>query len=91
MVEVVDEAATSKKGKRGKAKKQDENLQDGLVYNIPIKAEGKVYTNTQELITEQHNMAQLGRTETLSATLFTTKKNAKVLLDPATGALLHVE
>ena len=91
MVEVVDEAATSKKGKRAKAKKQDENLQDGLVYNIPIKAEVKVYTNTQELITEQHNMAQLGRTETLSATLFTTKKNAKVLLDPATGALLRVE
>ena len=91
MVEVVDEAATSKKGQRAKAKKQDENLQDGLVYNIPIKAEVKVYTNTQELITEQHNMAQLGRTETLSATLFTTKKNAKVLLDPATGALLHVE
>ena len=91
MVEVVDEATTSKKGKRAKAKKQDENLQDGLVYNIPIKAEVKVYTNTQELITEQHNMAQLGRTETLSATLFATKKNAKVLLDPATGALLRVE
>ena len=76
-----------------KLKKKDENLQDGLVYNIPGKAEVNVYTNTQILAEELLTLAQFGNTETLSSDLLTRKKgkDTKVLLDPATGALLRVE
>lgn len=78
---------TNVKGKKAK----NTNLQDGLVYNIPAKAEVKVYTNTQTLSEETFAVAQLGRTETLSSTLLTKKKDIKVALDPVTGALLRVE
>ena len=79
--------AGSAKGKRSK----NANLQDGLVYNIPGRAEVKVYTNTQIFAEETLGMAQFGHTETLSSTLLTKKKDIKVILDPATGALLRVE
>ena len=74
------------KGKKAK----NENLQDGLVYNIPGKAEVKVYTNSQTLAEELFTLGQLGNTETLSSTLLTKKKNIKITLDPVTGALLKV-
>lgn len=82
---------TKKSGKS--KKKKDENLQDGLVYNIPGRAEVSVYTNTQILAEEAFSLAQFGNTETLSSDLLTRKKgkDTKVLLDPATGALLRVE
>ena len=66
-------------------------MQDGLVYNLPGQAEVKIYSNTQVLASESLPLAQFGRTETLSSTLLTKKKDVKVTLDPATGALLHVE
>ena len=72
-------------------KKKDENKQDGLVYNLPGKADVKVYTNTQTLSEEMLTVAQFGNTETLSSTLLIKKKDIKIQLDPITGALLHVE
>lgn len=79
--------ASTGKGKKGKGGA----LQDGLVYNLPGQAEVKVYSNTQVLASGSLPLAQFGRTETLSSTLLTKKKDVKVTLDPATGALLHVE
>lgn len=72
-------------------KKKDENKQDGLVYNLPGKADVKVYTNTQVLSEDVLTLAQFGNTETLSSTLLTKKKDIKIQLDPVTGALLRVE
>ena len=77
------EMAKSKKGK-------NDNSQDGLVYNIPGKADVKVYTNAQVLAEELLTLGQFGKTETLSSALLTKKKNVKVVLDPITGALLKV-
>ena len=76
---------------KGKVSKKKENLQDGLVYNIPGKAKVKIYTNAQVLAEEMLPLGQLGGTETLSSTLLAKKKNIKVILDPITGALLKVE
>ena len=82
---------TDKKSKlKGKGKK-DENKQDGLVYNLPGKADIKVYTNNTVYIEECISLSQFGYTETLSSTLFNKKKNIKITLDPHTGALLKVE
>lgn len=84
--EAVAEAA------KGKSKKsRNAGIQDGLVYNLPGKADVKVYTNTRDLIEETLSIAQFGKTETLSSTLLTKKKDIKVILDPITGALLRVE
>lgn len=71
-------------------KAKSDNTQDGLVYNIPGKADVKVYTNTQVLAEEMLTLGQFGKTETLSSALLTKKKNVKVVLDPVTGALLKV-
>ena len=86
-VEPITETAQVKKGKKSKP----ENLQDGLVYIIPGKAEVRVYTNTKDLAKGLFTMAQFGNTETLSSTLLTKKNNIKVTLDPITGTLLRVE
>ena len=78
--------AKSKKAAKAKSSKQD-----GIVYNVPDKADVKVYTNSETLAEEAFPIAQFGNTETLSSTFFTKKKNTKVTLSPITGALLKVE
>lgn len=72
-------------------KKKDENKQDGLVYNIPGKADVRIYTNTQTLAEGQLSLAQFGNTEILSSALLIKKKDIKITLDPITGALLRVQ
>ena len=81
------ENTQAKKTKKGKV----ENKQDGLVYNIPGKAEVSVYSNAQTLTEGLLTLAQFGNIETLSSTLLTKKKDIKIQLDPITGALLQVE
>ena len=81
------QSTQTKKAPKGK----NEKKQDGLVYNIPGKAEVIVSTNTQVLAESQLTLAQFGNTETLSSTLLTKKKNIKIKLDSITGALLQVE
>lgn len=71
--------------------KKNASLQDGLVYNLPGKADVKVYTNARSLAEGMFVLSQFGRTETLSSTLLTKKRNIKVTLDPVTGALLKVQ
>lgn len=87
IVEPTPTTSTSKKEKKVKP----ENLQDGLVYIIPGKAEVSVYTNTKLLTEGALTLAQFGKTETLSSTLLTKKQNIKIALDPVTGALRQVE
>ena len=86
-VPAAETAGATVKGKKGK----NASLQDGLVYILPGKADVRVYTNTRTLAEAGLSLAQLGHPETLSSTLLTKKKDIKVLLDPATGALLRVE
>ena len=88
---VIPSSTTEELTGDAKSKKGKGSLQDGLVYNLPGKAEVKVYTNTQTLAEEAFSFAQFGRVETLSSTLLTKKKDIKVTLDPITGALVHVE
>lgn len=77
--------------KAQKASKAKSSKQDGIVYNVPDKADVKVYTNSETLAEATFPIAQFGNTETLSSTFFTKKKNTKVTLSPVTGALLKVE
>lgn len=79
-------------GKKAKLKgKKDSTKQDGLVYNLPGKADIKVYSNNTVYAEECLSLSQFGNTETLSSSLFSKKKDIKITLDPHTGALLKVE
>ena len=87
---IVDSiAAANPKGKKLKIKKSDKL--DGLVYNLPERANVKVYTNSTTLAEAVLPIAQFGNTETLSSTLFSKKKGIKVILDPTSGAILKIE
>ena len=78
--------ADSTSNKSGKA-----NVYDGVVYNLPAKANVRVYTANNVYVDENASIPQFGTTETLSSKLFTKKATTKVLLNPITGALLKIE
>lgn len=77
--------------KKSKFKKDKGNKQEGVVYNVPEKADIKVYTNSETLVETSMPISQFGNTETLSTASFNKKNNIKVILDSTTGALLKVE
>ena len=67
------------------------NYYDGIVYNLPAKANVRVYTPNNVFVDETASIPQFGTTETLSAKLFGKKATTKVQLNPITGALLRIE
>ncbi len=67
------------------------NYYDGIVYNLPAKANVRVYTANNVYVDETASIPQFGTTETLSAKLFGKKATTKVQLNPITGALLRIE
>lgn len=64
---------------------------DGVVYNLPAKANVRIYTSTKVYVDETALIPQFGTTETLSSKLFGKKATTKVRLNPITGALLKIE
>ena len=71
--------------------KNKEKEYDGIVYNLPAKANVRVYTAGNVYVDENAFIPQFGTTETLSAKLFSKKATTKVQLNPITGALLKIE
>ena len=90
VAEPAEEPQSKKKKVKTKIKSQT-NKMEGIVYNIPEKADIKVYTNSGTLAEASMPISQFGNTETLSNTFFSKKNNIKVILDPTTGALLKIE
>lgn len=74
-----------------KSKKSQSAKQDGLVYNLPGKADVKVYSNTTTFADEILSLTQFGNKETLSSSLFSKRKNIKVILDPHDGSIKKIE
>ncbi|MBR5814081.1 MAG: DUF4831 family protein, partial [Bacteroidaceae bacterium] len=64
---------------------------EGICYNIPGKAEFKVYTRARELAKAELTIAQLGTTEVLSKALFNKSNTTKVLFDTTTGGIISIE
>lgn len=91
-VPVEEPEADPKKGIKGKkGAKAKSDKQDGIVYNVPDKADVRVYTNSETLAEDTFPIAQFGNTETLSSTFFSKKKETKITLSPTTGAIVKVE
>ena len=64
---------------------------DGICYNIPGKAEFKIYTPTRTLYRKEISLAQLGTTEILSKVLFNKNTGTKVIFDTSTGGIVSIE
>lgn len=86
--EPVDSIAMAKKA--AKIKKQYKSY-DGVVYNVPAKANIRVYSTTNVFADDKASIAQFGSLETLSSKLFGKKTTTKVILDPTIGSLLKIE
>lgn len=86
----VEKGEASKKD-AAKPKKSKSAKQDGLVYNIPGKADVKIYTNTVTLADDVLSLTQFGNKETLSSSLFSKRKDIKVILDPKDGSIKKIE
>ena len=61
------------------------------MYNIPGKADVKIYTNTVTLADDVLSLTQFGNKETLSSSLFSKRKDIKVILDPKDGSIKKIE
>lgn len=63
---------------------------EGICYNVPGKAEFKIYTTLKTLYDKELPIAQFGVTETLSKSLFNKNAQTKVLFDTATGSIISI-
>ncbi len=64
---------------------------EGVCYNVPGKAEFKIYITGKTLFNKEVNIAQYGTTEVLSKVLFNKQAGTKVTFDTATGAIMKIE
>ncbi len=64
---------------------------EGLCYNVPGKAELKIYVTGKTLYNEEVSIAQFGTTEVLSKVLFNKNATTKVTFDTATGGIIRIE
>lgn len=64
---------------------------DGLVYNMPSMAKVTISNLNGTLYQRELPFAQFGTIDTLGALLFNKGVATKLTLDPATGAILHLE
>ncbi|MCF0194655.1 MAG: DUF4831 family protein [Bacteroidaceae bacterium] len=68
-------------------KKRAKLEEEGVVYNVPVMTEVKVYDTKRTYVKKEMPMAQFGRVEILSDVLFNKKATTRVLFDGATGAI----
>ncbi|MBQ8520226.1 MAG: DUF4831 family protein [Bacteroides sp.] len=64
---------------------------NGIIYNIPGKAQVTVKNGRQTYFDEEVSFAQFGETEVLVNSLFNKKVNTRVIFDPVTGGILKID
>lgn len=64
---------------------------EGICYNVPGKAQFKIYATGKTLYDKELPIAQLGTTEVLSKILFNKGTTTKVTFDTATGGIVRIE
>lgn len=75
----------------GEETKKKEIKKEGVCYNVPGKAQFKVYTAGKVLFDNELPIAQLGTTEILAKNFFNKNATTKVLFDKATGGIISIE
>lgn len=71
--------------------KKKEIKKEGVCYNIPGKAQFKIYATGKTHFEKEIPIAQFGVVEVLSKTLFNKGTSTKVLFDTATGGITSIE
>lgn len=71
--------------------KKKEIKKEGVCYNVPGKAQFKIYTTGNVLYENEIPLAQYGVTEVLAKNLFNRGATTKVLFDTATGGIMEIE
>lgn len=73
-----------------KAKKEKKKT-DGIIYNVPGKAQLKIYDSQKTFYEGDVPVTQFGTTEVLSNNLFNKKLGTKVTFNPLTGGVIKLE
>lgn len=72
-----------------KAKKKKKT--DGVIYNIPGKAQVTVFTPNKRYFDGELPVTQFGTTECLIDNLFNKKVNTRVIFNPNTGGIVKID
>ncbi len=86
----MDSTATKKK-KKSFISKKSKDYESGIFVNVAGKALVTISQGNNELLTQQINTAQFGRTELLGSELFNRKYLTRLVLNPITGAIEKFE
>lgn len=72
---------------------QEENKKrkNGIIYNIPGKADVIVQSSDKKYLEEEISFAQFGETEVLVNDLFNKKINTRVIFNPTTGGIVKID
>ena len=71
--------------------KKDKKKPEGIVYNVPGKAQITVFDTNKTFFEGELPITQFGNQENLAGTLFDKKATTQVTFDPSTGGLLRIE
>ncbi len=82
-----EEESKKKKTKKGK----DEELPEGVVYNVPGRAQVVITYGKQTLFNGEIPVTQFGTQECLAPVLFNKKATTKVVFDTTTGGLIKID
>ncbi len=64
---------------------------EGVCYNVPGRAQVRIYTASETYFDEELPIAQLGNVEILSKNLFNKNADTQVVFDTATGGIISIE
>ena len=80
-----------KDGAKGKEKSKEKKKTDGVIYNIPGKAQVTVFTPNKRYFDGELPVTQFGTTECLVDNLFNKKVNTRVIFNPNTGGIVKID
>lgn len=71
--------------------KNEKKKPEGIVYNVPGKAQLKIFSGKKTYFDQTVPVVQFGNQETLANDLFNKKATTQVTFDPVTGGLIKIE
>ena len=64
---------------------------EGICYNVPGRAQVRIYTPSETFFDKEVPIAQLGNVEILSKSLFNKNADTQVVFDTATGGIIRID
>ena len=86
-ISIINQETLPPMDPKGKEKKKT----DGVIYNIPGKAQVTVFTPNKRYFDGELPVTQFGTTECLVDNLFNKKVNTRVIFNPNTGGIVKID